>query len=373
MDARRFDVLSRALATTPSRRGALRLLAGASFGRLVAPGADDVAAHNALKKCKKLKDKAKRKKCLKKARSHNAAHRTPPPGATSPPRGSTPPPCVPQCDGKACGPDGCGSVCGICAVAICQTATCTAGGECAISPLPDGAGCGGPCQECRGGTCSGIKADGVSCGTCRICVGGACEPDSAGTICAQASCNGLTLTPQASCDGAGRCRTQAPINCDDGNPCTADLCDQDAGICLHADKPDWSSCGPNDSFCQGGQCHSCRGTQLPCEDVRQCCGENVGCVQVIPETTARFCCGASGHRCATDSDCCSGSCFEIFDDKFCFGRTHGAACTDDAQCLTGICRGGVCACEPDGTPCTQQTAFKCCSATCVSSTSRCGI
>ena len=76
MDDDRFDTLLRMLATAPSRRTALRLLAGTALRRGIVPLAvRNAASHDALKKCKKFKDKAK-KKCVKKAKAHNASHTT---------------------------------------------------------------------------------------------------------------------------------------------------------------------------------------------------------------------------------------------------------------------------------------------------------
>ena len=60
------------------------------------------------------------------------------------------PPCAPACDGKVCGPDGCGGTCGECtAPAECSQGVCTApctpdctGKVCGSN------GCGGSCGEC---------------------------------------------------------------------------------------------------------------------------------------------------------------------------------------------------------------------------------
>src|SRR5688572_27596369 len=60
MDADRFDTLSRSLSTTPSRRGALRVLAGSLLGGLITLGAEDGDAHDPLKKCKKKSGKQKK-------------------------------------------------------------------------------------------------------------------------------------------------------------------------------------------------------------------------------------------------------------------------------------------------------------------------
>src|SRR5687768_17043077 len=97
MDADRFDTLLHALSQTPSRRAAVRMLVGSILGGSVTLGHDDAGAHDALKKCKKKSGKQK-KKCLKKAKDHNATHAV----------------CTPNCAGKTCGDNGCGGSCGTC-------------------------------------------------------------------------------------------------------------------------------------------------------------------------------------------------------------------------------------------------------------------
>ncbi len=66
------------------------------------------------------------------------------------------PACVPACDGKFCGPDGCGGSCGSCS----SGQLCSSGGRCFTSPCtPDCSGgrqcgddgCGGSCGSCSGG------------------------------------------------------------------------------------------------------------------------------------------------------------------------------------------------------------------------------
>jgi hypothetical protein len=100
LDAERFDTLARFLSGSPTRRGALRLLAGAALGGVMGSRADgEASAHNALPACKKKSGKAK-KKCIKNARKHNATHATPPP--PPPP----PPPCQGRPDDTPCNGDG---------------------------------------------------------------------------------------------------------------------------------------------------------------------------------------------------------------------------------------------------------------------------
>ena len=134
LDADRFETLLRSLATNPSRRGALRLLAGSALGGFLGwRESGPSEAHDFLAKCKK-KSGEKKKKCLKKAKKHNAQHA----GAAAG--------CTRNCTGKSCGDDGCGGSCGSCAV--CRQCS---GGACITSP--DFTACGGG-KQCSGGVCA---------------------------------------------------------------------------------------------------------------------------------------------------------------------------------------------------------------------------
>ena len=95
MDGSHFDALTRTLSAPGSRR---RAVGGLLVGTLtlLGNGLEETQAHDLLKKCKTLKGD-KKKKCVKKAKAHNATHLTevPPP---SPP--TVPPPRKPNasCD-----------------------------------------------------------------------------------------------------------------------------------------------------------------------------------------------------------------------------------------------------------------------------------
>lgn len=80
MDGSRFDALTQSFTITGSRRAALRLVAGSVVGVLTWQDREEISAHNALLKCKKLKGD-KKKKCVKKAKKHNSAVPAPPPPA----------------------------------------------------------------------------------------------------------------------------------------------------------------------------------------------------------------------------------------------------------------------------------------------------
>jgi hypothetical protein len=119
MDGMRFDFLAKGLTTDPSRRNVIRRLGMLVLGVPLGLGGPSKTA-------------AKKKKGRKKKR------RT---GAGSPP---LPPQCVPACNGKTCGIDGCGGSCGSCTLPnVCQNGICTivTCGGIAGTPCPAGFEC----------------------------------------------------------------------------------------------------------------------------------------------------------------------------------------------------------------------------------------
>ena len=192
--------------------------------------------------------------------------------------------CVPACDGKTCGPDGCGGSCG-----ACPAGSSCVGGECAAGCTPQCAdavcgpdGCGGSCGDCAAGawcdwfgkcqsgaatSCEGrcgvaggeaaCDCDGfcfflgTCCGdVCTFCAEGfpqcpsGCEPDCTGKTCGSDGCGGTcgacsasqgclegtcVAVPEDSCQGrCGEYRPDAPCQCDDActafGECCADAC-----------------------------------------------------------------------------------------------------------------------------------------------------
>ena len=153
------------------------------------------------------------------------------------------------------------------------------------------------------------------------CTADSCDP-SAGCVNAPvamgASCDdGDACTMADACDGAGACAGGGSVSCDDGNPCTADLCDPATG-CASAPVASGTACGDGDvcngdEVCDGaGVC--VMGTPLACDDGNAC--------------TADACDALSG--CANDPVAAGTSC----DD--------GDACTlDDACDGAGRCGGTI--------------------------------
>jgi hypothetical protein len=114
MDADRFATFLRSLSSMDSGRRTLLTTLGAAIGLHRFFILEAVEAHNALTACKKKSGKQK-KRCLKKARAHNATHTVAPPAEDRTP--------VDPCAGVTCGavPHGM-SACqnGVCVVTSCE-------------------------------------------------------------------------------------------------------------------------------------------------------------------------------------------------------------------------------------------------------------
>ena len=285
MDADRFDALTRTL-TTGWHRRALVAAAGVAIVPLLR-GAE-AAAHDRRKKCNKKSGKRK-KRCLEKARAHNAQHAvdlvappppdSPPPPPSPPPPGCTPTTCVEQ--GKNCGTigDGCGGTlaCGACSA----PQTCGEGNPgvanicgCGNSACPAGANCGTIAN-----VCGGAIACGPSCGdpmpvcdrnTCRVCAADreCCGISNAGTWCQGGECvraGGSLTNCQGRCGGSvsicGR-----TVDCPDCDTCASASCLGGSGMACN---------GP---FGRGLYCVSA-GTLESCDDETPC------------TTPGQICCG----------------------------------------------------------------------------------
>ena len=184
MDADRFDALSRALSTTPSRRGTLRLLAGSALAGLLSRGVAETDAHNKLEKCRKIEDKDKRKRCRKKARRHNRQHANEPS-----------PPCVPEAPATTCA-GRCGRRTNNCGQAV-TCLVCPAGQVCLVN-----GSCAVPCTDPD--TCPGVCFCGdPSTEGSRYCTEGNSVCDVHATCASTAAC---PLGEQcAPCGGTTRC------------------------------------------------------------------------------------------------------------------------------------------------------------------------
>ncbi len=264
-----------------------------------------------------------------------------------------PPPCVPDCTGAACGPDGCGGTCGACpADAACVQGRCTAVGvnpcgdgtcepdeDCATCPADCGACCGdGACAEdedCATCLADCPCGDGQRCdGPSRACVA-ACTPIDCATVeCGDDGCGGAC----GACGGGetcleGRCRTTCgDAICAPGEDCLS--CPADCGGC----------CG--DGACSdphGEDCATCP-ADCPCPEGEGCDVEARACSPLCAPACRGRICGPDG---------CDGVCGVCDPGEVCdeFGR-----CAEPpARCGDGACLpadGEDCAtCPADCGPC----------------------
>lgn len=244
-------------------------------------------------------------------------------GSCNPATGQCGDACMPMCDSKECGPDGCGGVCGFCG----DNQICQANGKC----VPNGT-CVPDCgpKECGNDGCGG------SCGTC-----------NPGYGCTSGMCKGL---PGAECTLSVQCATGLCLPLGSDQVCTQ-TCNTDA------DCPQEWTCI---TWLMGSPARVCapvtQVVNLTCADAATCvgqCGSNANCVSTCylataPEQqgtyAALFQCIMSNCADCEDSGCynlCSiDKCFQPFAE--CFPGT--LSCEETLKCIQS-CPGGDQACS----------------------------
>ena len=202
------------------------------------------------------------------------------------------------------------------------------------------------------------------------------EPEGENAFCLQAACapetgecsfvphhegflcdNGDACTAGEKCV-EGVCTGGAPVNCNDGNPCTDDGCDSLSG-CVHTNNNspcnDENVCTTQD-LCLEGLCTG--GPALECDDGNVCtdeqCDSAVGCVQTANEDPCE-----DGSACTENDLCVQGKCMpglplvcndgnvcttDSCDSQAgCVFTLNDVPCDDDNLCTTGDhCQLGGC-------------------------------
>ena len=291
------------------------------------------------------------------------------------------PPCHASCDGKECGSDGCGGMCGSCPGGFCvaEAGVCVCDPDCDLKACgPDG--CGGSCGVCPSGfdcvtgqclcvpDCEGKVCgdDGCwgSCGDCPgagVCVDDACcYPDCAGRECGSNGCGGQCGTCPVSWTCTADARCQCPADCA-GRDCGSDGCGGTCGVCPAGATcmPSGTCCAPD---CEGRECGAdgCGGLCGACKEYEACFVDasagKAACVLDALECTGLGEEPTPDEGCEIDADCAAGVCVPL-----CGWRT--CTCAGDADCpgQTPACTvidpvGGQRACLPecpaeDGTVC----------------------
>jgi len=296
--------------------------------------------------------------------------------------------CVPNCEGKSCGDDGCGGSCGTCPEGFsCSMGMCSDGAPpaqdscvnaCGTS-APDGScWCDDTCED-NGDCCKDVC---TACGICAECTpdctnkecgdngcGGQCGVCPDNEMCTGGICIGTTpLGPSCEgfCDGPGGdgscwCDEQCVQNgdccqdvCEECGICNNDICQPDCGGKQCGDNGCGEPCGlcSRGETCENGLCKEKESTCTPDCSHKECgddgCGGSCGSCQV-------------GEVCDTDSNfwtCASAEGQNPDGGGSAEGGSEGVTCSPD--CTNKLCGddgcGGLCGvcpanftCSPGGT------------------------
>ena len=189
----------------------------------------------------------------------------------------------------------------------------------AASACDDGKACTDDACDPNGGGCahsnnSNACEDGDNCTVDDACKDGACASGTArncddGNVCTYDQCVGTLVGGCYHLATKSPCCTGVTSICDDGNTCTNDDCDPATSACLHSNNSapctDGSACTSTDT-CAGG---ACTGATVNCDDGNPCttdlCDPKSGCVHGS-EKDGTAC--DDGNPCTTSDTCGSGKC-----------------------------------------------------------------
>ena len=212
--------------------------------------------------------------------------------------------CVPQCNGKECGDDGCGGTCGTCA----DGSGCLDTGQCICIPTCEDKACG---DDGCGNSCG-------DCGSGEICTNNQCEcfPNCQGKDCGDNGCGGTC----GSCEPGVACSEDGPCPCIascEGKACGDDGCGGDCGSCGNGQvcSPDNECCTAQ---CAGKECGSngCGGLCGVCPDEVPYCVEGICEPPCQPDCDGKQCgydgCGGVCGSCDPATPLCvQGQCKEV--------------------------------------------------------------
>ncbi len=245
--------------------------------------------------------------------------------------------------------------------AACDPKTGCSGTGDTTTACDDGSTCSDP-DHCQDGACVGKPVCGCltdsdcpappACMGAASCVAGACTINPANAapcsqfglpacqenVCtaqgcvAKASpaglpCTGSLCTSGQTCDGGGICQGGQKADCDDGNPCTVDICQAGKG-CVHTVSTSATVCDDGNPCTTGETCTAgtCSGGKATCNDGDPC--------------TADLCDIGIQGLCLHDPVPEGGSCLA------------GDPCRSGGVCTTGKCIGGIVQDCDDLSPCT---------------------
>ena len=225
--------------------------------------------------------------------------------------------CSAECEGKECGSDGCGGVCGVCAN---QLHICTSEQLCKAVPCDSGEPCPGSliCDQ-DSGSCVACLDD-SHCMEGWFCQAGLCVEMEGPCVPGHDFCSGLFDLAHCNADGTAF----AAEPCPDGHYC-GDA--ESAAQCLP-----WE-CTPDELFCQGNWVHLCNSQGAGSESLKSCSPEVCAtgkCAPAVckPDTTS--CSGPSVMACDA-----TGTVLELV--ETCKDDQHCATFEQGAQCIDLVC------------------------------------
>ncbi|MFH1532041.1 MAG: hypothetical protein ABIK09_15050 [Pseudomonadota bacterium] len=238
-------------------------------------------------------------------------------------------PCVPDCEGKGCGDDGCSGECGWCPddADLCTDDDCSAG-QCVYEPVPS------------------------CCNTDEQCNELPLMPDDPMYGCMEGFCQAGTHTCVFS-DLANCCSSN--LSCSDNNDCTIDECEWPGVGCYHVEIP---GCCHEDADCDDGMdCTEDLCVELQCEHINDlgpgCCSTDEECddgkdctIDVCVECKCDFLPDNAPGCCTSHDDCDTGG--EICARYFCID--HECFYFEDPELVCCDPQGGEDQCD-DGFPC----------------------
>lgn len=240
-------------------------------------------------------------------------------------------------DGDLCTDDRC--LAGSCTHSL---ITCDDGIDCTIDTCDPAAGCAAQGQDDLCDDLSSCTTD-----VCDTAAGCIVVPVSDGTVCDDGSiCSNGDTCLAGACIG-----TAPPLDCDDGDACTEDLCDPAIG-CDPREDPEACPCADATSVYSAG---------TPCVDGNGCTEgdlcDGTGTCKAGPACE-------NADPCSEAVACFAGTC--VFADTGCVsdctGAAEGSLCSDGDLCTEGVCLGDLCVAVPsscdDGDICNgQETCF----------------
>ena len=254
-------------------------------------------------------------------------------------------------DLNPCTTDSCDNSSGIC-INTDNTDCCNDGDICTVE------------DTCNMGVCVGVAVD---CDDNNVCTHDTC--DNSTGLCLNVPnsnpCDDLDPCTSGDICFNGTCVGQQS-NCDDANSCTDDMCDQLSGNCTNIIN-NTNNCTDNDLCTVNDQCMNglCMGTPINCNDNNPCTNDicmNGECMHTF--ITNSSC--SDSNPCTLNDTCIQG---------FCIGTP--IVCEDNNTCTDDFCSNGTCQFLPcntfrpcdDGMPCTQNDV--CVNDTCVGTLIQC--